>query len=93
LEERIGLSLVAQNAVDEDPSSLDFLVDQILPSLETDDAARRGDTADLLGAIGHENARSALEKLLSDNHEDVVEAAEDALDCINERTKDTGGSV
>jgi glutaredoxin len=91
LEERIGLSLVAQNSVEVNPSSLDVLVDRILPSLETDDPARRGDTADLLGAIGHESARTALEKLLGDSHEDVAEAAEDALDCINERTNGTGG--
>jgi HEAT repeat protein len=91
LEERIGLSLVAQNSVEVNPSSLDVLVDRILPSLETDDPTRRGDTADLLGAIGHESARTALEKLLGDSHEDVAEAAEDALDCINERTNGTGG--
>ncbi len=85
LEKRIGLSLTAQNAVDEAAESLDTLVDQIFPSLESDDAALRGDTADLLGAIGHESARTALQQLLEDSNEDVVEAAEDALGCIEER--------
>lgn len=89
LEGRISLSLAAQNAIDEDAGSLDKLVEQILPSLETDDAARRGDTADLLGAIGHQSARSALEKLLDDAHPDVAEAAEDALASIDERTRAT----
>ena len=87
LEGRIGLSLAAQNAVDEDPSALDGMVEHLLPSLETDDAARRGDTVDLLGAIGHHSARSALEKLLSDDHPDVAEAAEDALASIEERAR------
>ena len=86
LEGRIGLSLAAQNAVDEAAGSLDGLVEQILPSLQTDDAARRGDTADLLGEIGHPGARAALEKLLEDDHPDVAEAAEDALASIEKRT-------
>ena len=87
LEGRIGLSLSAQNAVEEEPGSLDALVELILPSLETDDAARRGDTADLLGAIGHQTAKPALERLLDDSHPDVAEAAEDALASIEERTR------
>ncbi|MFC1640179.1 thioredoxin family protein [Gemmatimonadota bacterium] len=90
LEGRIGLSLCAQNALDDSAGSLDGLVDLILPSLATDDAARRGDTADLLGAIGHESARSALEKLMGDGHPDVAEAAEDALASIEERARASG---
>ena len=91
LEGRISLSLAAQNALDEDAGSLDTLVEQLLPGLDTDDAARRGDTADLLGEIGHQSARSALEKLLSDDHPDVAEAAEDALASIDERTRASDG--
>lgn len=87
LENRIGLSLTAQNAVDEEPSALDGLVELILPSLEADDAARRGDTADLLGAIGHAGAKPALERSLDDAHPDVAEAAKDALASIEERTR------
>ena len=85
LEDRIGLSLVAQNAVEEDSTCLDELVPHILPSVEANDAALRGDTADLLGVIGHESARSALLQLKEDSHEDVAEAAADALENIDER--------
>ena len=91
LEGRIGLSLAAQNAIEEDAGSLDTLVEQILPGLETDDDARRGDTADLLGASGPESARSAVENLLSDAHPDVAEASEDALASIDERTRASDG--
>jgi len=91
LESRIGLSLTAQNALDDDPRSLDGLVEHLLPGVETDDSARRGDTADLLGDIGHPSARSSLEKLLNDSHPDVVEAAEDALASIEERARATDG--
>jgi len=86
LEKRIGLSLVAQNAVEERHDALDSLVDLILPSLDSEDAALRGDTADLLGVIAHERARPALEKLLKDDLEDVAEAAADALESIDERS-------
>ena len=87
LEGRIGLSLAAENAIDENPGSLDQLVELLLPGLETENDARRGDTADLLGTIGHHSARSALEKLLEDDHPDVAEAAEDALASIEKRTR------
>jgi len=90
LESRIGLSLTAQNAIDESPDSLDSLVEQLLASLTTDDAARRGDTADLLGAIGHPSARPALKNLLNDSHPDVAEAAADVLTSIDERAAEAG---
>ncbi len=93
LEERIGLSLVAQNAVGEHREALDELVELILPSLEADDGARRGDTADLLGAIGNEKARSPLERLLHDDHEDVAEAAADAIESIDERKAETASDT
>lgn len=93
LEARIGLSLITQNAVDEEPSCLDSLVEHILPSMDAEDLALRGDTADLLGAIGHENARSALKKMLQDGDEDLAEVAADALESIAERnaSNDDGG--
>jgi HEAT repeat protein len=85
LEGRISLSLAAQNAIEKNAGSLDNLVEHLVKILENDDAARRGDTADLLGVIGHQSARSALEKLLDDEHPDVAEAADDALASIDER--------
>lgn len=92
LESRIGLSLTAQNAIEERGDSLDALVEHLLPGLDADDAARRGDTADLLGTIGHHGARAALEKLLDDEHPDVAEAAEDALAAIAERAEEDFGT-
>jgi HEAT repeat protein len=90
LEARIGLSLIAQNAVDDSPSCLDKLVDLIMPSLHGDDTPLRGDTADLLGVIAHETARPALERLLGDSNEEIAEAAQDAIDCIDERSEAAG---
>jgi HEAT repeat protein len=44
------------------------------------DPSRRGDTADLLGRIGHPDARPILEALMSDSNPEVAEAAEEALE-------------
>jgi hypothetical protein len=85
LESRIGLTLTAQHALDEDPTALDGLVPHLLPNLEHEDPARRSDTADLLGSIGHQDARAALKTLCQDEHPDVAEAAQDALDALDER--------
>ena len=45
----------------------------------TQDPTRVGDTADLLGQIGHPDARPVLERLSRDPNEEVAEAAADAL--------------
>ena len=52
--------------------------------LDAEDAALRGDTADLIGQTGSETARPALEKLLTDPNPDVVEIAEEALDGLQD---------
>jgi hypothetical protein len=86
LEQRIGLVLTADRALEDDPGSLDGLVPRLLPVLATPDPARRGDTADLLGKIGHPDAAPGLKALAGDPDPDVAEAAGDALERIAERT-------
>ena len=83
LESRIGLTIVAEEALDEDPAALNDLVLLLLPSLQAEDPSKQGDTADLLGAIGHSSAREALEALVDDANPDVAEAASDALEEID----------
>jgi hypothetical protein len=90
LEGRIGLTLTAQQALEDDPLALDDLVPQLLTSLRAEDPARRGDTADLLGEIGHPAARPGLEILCCDDDPDVAEAAADALEGIEQRASGTG---
>ncbi len=67
-----------------DPDGLDALVPHLVAGLEGDgplagDDSRKGDTADLLGRIGHPDVRPALERLAADPNEEVAEAAEAAL--------------
>jgi len=85
LESRMGLFLVAEEVLEWNPDALDELVPLLIEGLEGDgllaqDPTRKGDTADLLGQIGHSDARTVLEALSRDPNEEVAEAAADALD-------------
>jgi thiol-disulfide isomerase/thioredoxin len=85
LEGRMGLFLVAEEALQWDPDSLDSLVPLLIRGLEGDgplaqDPSRKGDTADLLGQIGNPEARAVLQWLSGDANEEVAEAAREALE-------------
>jgi HEAT repeat protein len=84
LESRMGLVLGAESALETEPHSLDSIVPNLLQVLGTDDAARRGDTADLLGMIGHPSARNGLEALLEDPNDDVAEIAAESLEALRQ---------
>jgi alkyl hydroperoxide reductase subunit AhpF len=85
---RIGLMMAVEEALEADRAALDGLVSGLLPILPSQDAVLRGDTADLLGRIGHRAARDALQALLDDPHPDVAEIASEALEEIDERDAD-----
>jgi thiol-disulfide isomerase/thioredoxin len=82
---RLGLMLAAEDALDSDSASLDPAVPKLISLLFAEDAALRGDTADLLGRIGDPRAMEKLEALLDDPNPDVAEIAQEALDEIRER--------
>ena len=84
LESRIGLVLTAEVVLGLDREALDDMVPHLVSLLATDDAARRGDTADLLGMIGHPSARPALEGLSEDPVADVAEIASEALESLRD---------
>jgi hypothetical protein len=85
MESRMGLFLVAEEALQWNPDGLEDLVPLLIEGLTGDgplaqDPSRQGDTADLLGQIGHPDARPVLEELAKDDNEEVAEAAADALE-------------
>ena len=88
--ERIGLLLVVEEALDQDRCAIDFMVPDLTPLLSSDDAPMRGDTADLLGQIGHPDALGPLEELESDPNSDVAEIAAEAIDSIKNRSQNDG---
>lgn len=77
---RMALLLAEEKALERSPRSLDGIVPGLADLLGSDDATLRGDTADLLGKIGHPDARPALQKLLSDPNPDVAEIAAEVLE-------------
>lgn len=79
---RLGLMLAAEEALSYDPRGLDRLVAGLVALLHSPDPPLRGDTADLLGKIGHSDAEKALEEALSDPNPDVAEVAADSLEAI-----------
>jgi glutaredoxin len=85
LERRVNLFMVAEEALKPDPECMDAMVPVLIAGLNGEgplalDDARRGDTADLLGQIGHPDARPTLEVLTKDPNVEVAEAAQDALE-------------
>jgi hypothetical protein len=83
-EERIALLVALEEALETDPRCLDRMVDPLLPLLEAENASVRGDIADLLGKIGERRALPAVRKLLEDPDPNVVEAAEDAVETLEQ---------
>ena len=85
LQDRMGMTLVVEHALDLDREGLDDMVPLLIQGLEgegplSQDPSRRGDTAALLGLIGHPDARPVLEALSRDPNDEVAEAAADALE-------------
>jgi hypothetical protein len=79
MQQRLGLMLLVEEAVQTNPHALDAALPYLLPLLEVEDPTLRGDTADLLGRIGAPGAREALTRLLSDDNADVRDVAEESL--------------
>jgi hypothetical protein len=79
---RMGALLVMETALEHDPRILDAIVPNLAALLEDQEVGLRGDTAELLGKIGHPAAVPSLEKVLQDPDVDVREAVEEALQSI-----------
>lgn len=89
LQDRMGLTLLAESVLEQNPEGLDPLLPALMTGLQTagpltEDPSRKGDTADLLGRIGHPDARPVLLMLTEDENPEVAEAATDALEELEE---------
>jgi hypothetical protein len=82
---RIGLMLAVEKLLATNPNALDQILQDLFPLLQSDDAALRGDTADLLGQIGKPVAIEPLRALLQDSNPDVKEIAAEAIETIEEQ--------
>ena len=86
-QDRVGLLLALDEALEARADCLEPMVKGLLPCLDADDPALRGDMADLLGKIGHPDALPSLERLSQDTNPDVAEAAADAVESIREKSQ------
>ena len=85
MEQRMNLFLVVEEALVAEEECLDGLLPTLFKGLEeagplAQDPSRKGDTADLLGRIGHPDVRPVLEAMKDDPNPEVAEAVEDALE-------------
>jgi thioredoxin-like negative regulator of GroEL len=93
MSQRIGLLLVAEEALALEASVLDGLLPELQTlAVQAADPSLRGDTADLLGKIGHPAARPALVQACNDENAEVAEVAREALEELDESTRTTNGS-
>ncbi len=83
---RMGLLVMVEDLLEADRQALDEAVGELLPALDSEDAALQGDTADLLGRIGLEAAAEPLRRLLDHSNPDVAEIASEALEEIEQRS-------
>lgn len=79
---RMAALVTFDEALEIDPRALDTIVPDLTALLSHEDVGLRGDSAELLGKIGSEQAVPALEKAAQDEDPDVREAAQEALDAI-----------
>jgi thioredoxin-like negative regulator of GroEL len=77
--QRIVLMTIAEEVLEQAPEAFHAIVPELITILSVDDAPLRGDTADLLGQIGHPDGLEALMLLLNDPVPDVAEIAAEAL--------------
>jgi alkyl hydroperoxide reductase subunit AhpF len=80
---RMGLLLVVEDVLGRAADSFNQIIPELVAATKSEDAALRGDTADLLGQIGHADCVAILKTLLDDSNPDVAEIARDALDEIS----------
>jgi hypothetical protein len=84
LSSRMGLMLLASQVLDKNADVFYPIVSHLIELLKSDDASLIGDTADLLGQIGHPDAIEPLEELLQNKNPDIVEIVGEALEALKE---------
>ena len=86
MSQRMGMMLMAEQALEENAVVFNTIVSGLIDVLKTEDVTLRGDTADLLGQVGHPDAIEPLKALLNDDNEDVVEIAKEAIEKTDTET-------
>ncbi len=84
---RAGAMMILEELFRKNPEKLTGVKQRILKILEKDNPVALQDAAYILGKIGNRDDVPHLKKLLNSNDEDVRDAAEEAIEEIEEREK------
>ncbi len=79
---RVGTMLLIEELIEESPGKAVALVPGLIELLRSEMTNIRGDAAFMLGRIGDRRAVEPLSSLLSDDNQDLLEIAEEALATI-----------
>lgn len=82
---RLGINMVLEDLADLKPDDVQDAIPYLSPLLEDENATIRGDAADIIGNIGDKAHLDLLEPLLKDEHPQVIEVVEEAIENIKER--------
>ncbi len=88
LSTRMGVLVILEGALEKKPQSVKNMVPALVELLSHEDARIRGDIADFLGGVGDSRAIPYLENLTKDADPDVAEAAEEALEELQDSIGD-----
>ncbi len=88
LSTRMGVLVILEGVLEKNFQSVKNMVPALIELLSHEDARIRGDIADFLGGVGDSRAVPALENLRNDPDPDVAEAAEDALEELQDPNDD-----
>lgn len=82
---RLGINMLLEDLMEIKPEEVQNALPYLLPLLDDENPTIRGDAADIIGTIGDTRHLELLKPLLTDEHSQVVEIVEEAIDSIKER--------
>ena len=83
---RLGVNMLLEDLMEIRPDEVQEALPFIIPLLKDENPTIRGDAADIIGIIGGVEHLYLLEAMLADEHSQVVEVVEEAIESIQDRT-------
>ncbi len=81
---RLGVNMLLEDLKELKPDDMKYAFPHLIPLLSNENATIRGDVADIIGNIGDKSHIELLTPLLNDEHPQVQEMAEEAIETLEE---------